>query len=253
MQNNNNRKNNQIIYGIRPVIEAIESHKDIDKIMLQKGAKGDNIKDLFYLIRQHNIPFQYVPAERLNRYTRGNHQGVVCFMSSVTYQSIYDILPTLYEEGKMPFLLLLDKVTDVRNVGAIARSAECAGVDAIIVPAKNSSQLNEDAVKTSAGALHKIPVCRHEKLQEVLAYLKESGIELVACTEKADDLFYNQAYSNPICVLMGNEYDGISEQYLALCDKKVKIPMVGTIESLNVSVATGIMLFEVLKNRLDSL
>jgi 23S rRNA (guanosine2251-2'-O)-methyltransferase len=247
---NNNQKNNQIIYGIRPVIEAIESHKDIDKIMLQKGAKGDNMKDLFYLIRQHNIPFQYVPAERLNRYTRGNHQGVVCFMSSVTYQSIYDILPTLYEEGKTPFLLLLDKVTDVRNVGAIARSAECAGVDAIIVPAKNSSQLNEDAVKTSAGALHKIPVCRHEKLQEVLVYLKESGIELVACTEKANDLFYDQKYPNPICVLMGNEYDGISEQYLELCDKKVKIPMVGTIESLNVSVATGIILFEVLKNRL---
>ena len=247
----NNKKNNQIIYGIRPVIEAIESHKDIDKIMLQKGAKGDNIKDLFYLIRQHNIPFQYVPAERLNRYTRGNHQGVVCFMSSVTYQSIYDILPTLYEEGKTPFLLLLDKVTDVRNVGAIARSAECAGVDAIIVPAKNSSQLNEDAVKTSAGALHKIPVCRHEKLQEVLVYLKESGIELVGCTEKANDLFYNQKYPNPVCVLMGNEYDGISEQYLALCDKKVKIPMVGTIESLNVSVATGIILFEVLKNRLE--
>lgn len=251
MQNNNNKKNNQIIYGIRPVIEAIESHKDIDKIMLQKGAKGDNIKDLFYLIRQHNIPFQYVPAERLNRYTRGNHQGVICFMSSVTYQSIYDILPTLYEEGKTPFLLLLDKITDVRNVGAIARSAECAGVNAIIVPAKNSSQLNEDAVKTSAGALHKIPVCRHEKLQEILVYLKESGIELVACTEKANNLFYDQKYPNPICVLMGNEYDGISEQYLALCDKEVKIPMVGTIESLNVSVATGIILFEVLKNRLE--
>ena len=250
MYTQNDRKNNQIIYGIHPVMEAIENNKDIDKIMFQKGAKGDNIKDLFYLIRQNNIPFQYVPTERLNRYTRGNHQGVVCFMSSVTYQSIYDILPTLYEDGKTPFLLLLDKVTDVRNVGAIARSAECAGVDAIIVPAKNSSQLNEDAVKTSAGALHTIPVCRHEKLHEVLTYLKESGIELVACTEKAKDLFYNQTYPNPVCVLMGNEYDGISEQYLALCDKEVKIPMVGTIESLNVSVATGIILFEILKNRL---
>ncbi|MDR0367513.1 MAG: 23S rRNA (guanosine(2251)-2'-O)-methyltransferase RlmB, partial [Bacteroidales bacterium] len=241
----NNKKNNPIIYGIRPVIEAIDSQKDIDKIMLQKGMHGDNFKELFQIIRQHNIPFQYVPAERLNRYTRGNHQGVVCFMSSVTYQSIYDILPTLYEEGKMPFLLLLDKITDVRNVGAIARSAECAGVDAIIVPAKNSSQLNEDAVKTSAGALHKIPVCRHEKLHEVLVYLKESGIELVACTEKANHLFYNQSYPNPVCVLMGNEYDGISEQYLALCDREVKIPMVGSIESLNVSVATGIILFEI--------
>jgi 23S rRNA (guanosine2251-2'-O)-methyltransferase len=243
-------KNNDIIYGIRPVIEAINSDKDIDKIMLQRGVNSDNFKELFHLVRQKNIPFQYVPIERLNRYTRGNHQGVVCFMSSVTYQSIYDILPTLYEDGKVPFLLVLDKITDVRNVGAIARSAECAGVDAMIVPAKNSSQLNEDAVKTSAGALHKIPVCRHEKLKDVLVYLKESGIELVACTEKAKHLFYQTTYANPVCVLMGNEYEGISPEYLALCDKEVKIPMVGSIESLNVSVATGIMLFEVLKNRI---
>jgi len=242
-------KNNNIIYGIRPVIEAINSDKDIDKIMLQKGAKGENFKELFHLVRQKNIPFQYVPIERLNRYTHGNHQGVVCFISSVTYQSIYDILPTLYEEGKTPFLLVLDRITDVRNIGAIARSAECAGVDAIIVPSKETAQLNEDAVKTSAGALHKIPVCRHDKLKEVLIYLKESGIELVACTEKAKSLFYETTYPNPICVLMGNEYEGISPEYLSLCDKEVKIPMLGTIESLNVSVATGIMLFEVVKNR----
>jgi 23S rRNA (guanosine2251-2'-O)-methyltransferase len=232
------------------VKEAIDNGKDIDKIIFQRGANGENFKELFHIVRQKNIPFQYVPIERLNRYTRGNHQGVVCFMSSVTYQNIYDILPTLYEEGKIPFLLVLDKITDVRNVGAIARSAECAGVDAIIVPAKNSSQLNEDAVKTSAGALHKIPVCRHEKLKEVLVYLKESGIELVACTEKAKSLFYETTYPNPVCVLMGNEYEGISPEYLTLCDKQVKIPMVGNIESLNVSVATGIILFEVLKNRI---
>ena len=242
-------KTNNIIYGIRPIMEAVSSDKDIDKVMFQKGANGDNFKELFHLVRQKNIPFQYVPAERLNRYTRGNHQGVVCFMSSVTYQSIYDILPTVYEAGQVPFLLVLDRITDVRNVGAIARSAECAGVNAIIVPAKNSSQLNEDAVKTSAGALHKIPVCRHEKLKEVLVYLKESGIELVACTEKAKNPFYENTYTNPVCVLMGNEYEGISPEYLALCDKEVRIPLVGTIESLNVSVATGIMLFEVLKNR----
>jgi 23S rRNA (guanosine2251-2'-O)-methyltransferase len=244
-------KNTEIIYGTRPVIEAINNDKDIDKIMLQRGAGGENFKELFHLVRQKNIPFQYVPIERLNRYTRGNHQGVVCFMSSVIYQSIYDILPTLYEEGKVPFLLVLDKITDVRNVGAIARSAECAGVDAIIVPAKNSSQLNEDAVKSSAGALHKIPVCRHDELKEVLVYLKESGIELVACTEKANQLFYENSYTNPVCVLMGNEYEGISPEYLALCDKEVKIPMVGSIESLNVSVATGIILFEVLKSRIN--
>jgi len=242
-------KPTNIIYGIRPVIEAINRDKEIDKVMLQRGASGDNFKELFHLVRQKNIPFQYVPIERLNRYTRGNHQGVVCFTSSVIYQSIYDILPSLYEEGKVPFLLVLDKITDVRNMGAIARSAECAGVDAIIIPSKDSAQLNEDAVKTSAGALHKIPVCRHDKLAEVLVYLKESGIELVACTEKAETLFYESNYTNPVCILMGNEYDGISPDYLTLCEKQVKIPLVGTIESLNVSVATGIMLFEVVKNR----
>ena len=245
-------KNSNIIYGIRPVMEAVNSDKDIDKVMLQKGAGGDNFKELFHLIRQRNIPFQYVPLERLNKYTRGNHQGVVCFTSSVVYQTIYDILPTLYETGKVPFLLALDRITDVRNMGAIARSAECAGVDAIIVPAKETAQLNEDAVKTSAGALHKIPVCRHDKFHEVLTYLKDSGIELVACTEKADDLYYQHTYSNPLCLVMGNEYEGISPEFLRLCDKQVKIQMLGEIESLNVSVATGIMLFEVVKNRLQS-
>jgi len=243
-------KNSNIIYGIRPVIEAINNDKEIDKAMLQRGAGGDNFKELFHLIRQKNIPFQYVPIERLTRYTRGNHQGVVCFTSSVTYQSIYDILPSLYEEGKVPFLLVLDKITDVRNMGAIARCAECAGVDAIIIPSKDSAQLNEDAVKTSAGALHKIPICRHDKLAEVLIYLKESGIGLLACTEKANSLFYENTYVDPVCILMGNEYDGISPEYLALCDKQVKIPLVGTIKSLNVSVATGIMLFEVVKSRM---
>jgi 23S rRNA (guanosine2251-2'-O)-methyltransferase len=242
-------KNTNLIYGIRPVIEAINNDKEIDKIMLQKGAKGYNFKELFHLIRQRNIPFQYVPSERLNRYTRGNHQGVVCFTSSITYQSIYDILPALYEEGKTPFLLALDRITDVRNMGAIARSAECAGVDAIIVPSKDIAQLNEDAVKTSAGALHKIPICRHDKFHEILIYLKESGIELVACTEKAEDLFYQHSYPNPVCVLIGNESEGIAPQFLSLCDKKVRIPMFGSIESLNVSVATGIMFFEVVKNR----
>jgi len=242
-------KNNNLIYGIRPVIEAINNDKEIEKIMLQKGASGENFKELFHLIRYRNIPFQYVPSERLNRYTRGNHQGVVCFTSSITYQSIYDILPALYEAGKTPFLLALDRITDVRNMGAIARSAECAGVDAIIVPAKDTAQLNEDAVKTSAGSLHKIPICRHDKFNEILIYLKESGIELVACTEKANDLFYQHSYPNPVCVLIGNEYEGIAPQLLSLCDKKVRIPMQGSIESLNVSVATGIMLFEVVKNK----
>jgi 23S rRNA (guanosine2251-2'-O)-methyltransferase len=247
-----NTKKNNLIYGIRPVIEAINNNKEIEKIMLQKGAGGEHFRELFHLVRQRSIPFQYVPVERLKRYTGGNHQGVVCFMSSIVYQSIYDILPVLYESGKTPFLLALDKITDVRNMGAIARSAECAGVDAIILPLKGSSQLNEDAIKTSAGALHKIPVCRHDKFHEVLTYLKESGVELIACMEKANDTLYQHDYSSPVCILMGSESDGISDQYLSLCEKKVRIPMMGSIESLNVSVAAGIMLFEVLKRRLKN-
>ena len=244
------KQNNNIIYGIRPVMEAIAEGKDIDKILLQKGASSEIFKELFRTIREHDIPFQYVPAVRLDKYTRGNHQGVVCFTSTVVYQSIFDILPTLYEDGKVPFLLMLDKITDVRNMGAIARSAECAGVDAIIIPDKNTSQLNEDAVKTSAGALHKIPVCRHNSLIEVAEYLQQSGVVMEACTEKASDVYYQHSFDNPLCIVMGNEYEGISDDLLNMCQQKIKIPMVGTIESLNVSVAAGIVLFEVLRQRL---
>ncbi len=244
------QKNDNLIYGIRPVMEAINENKDIDKILLQKGAHSDMFRELFQLVREHNIPFQYVPVERLNRFTGGNHQGVVCFMSSVEYQSIYDIIPTIYEDGKVPFLLFLDKITDVRNMGAIARSAECAGVQAIIVPTKNTAQLNEDAVKTSSGALHKIPVCRHDSPKEVLTYIKQCGINLIGCTEKANKTYFEQDFNVPVCIVMGNEGEGISPEIQSLCDKNVRIPMLGTVESLNVSVATGIILFEVVKQRL---
>ena len=174
-----------ITYGMRPVAEAIESGKTIDKVLFQKGLSGPLFKDLFIRVRENKIPFQYVPAEKLNRLTRGNHQGVVAFMSAIEYSDIFDIVPTLYEQGKTPFLLILDKITDVRNIGAIARSAECAGVDAIILPLKGGAQLNEDAVKSSAGALHKVPICRHSNLVEVIEFLQDSGIEVVGVTEKA--------------------------------------------------------------------
>lgn len=246
-ENNKNKKH--LIYGIRPVMEAITSGKEIDKIILQRGLSGDLFKELFYLIRQRNIPFQYVPVERLNRYTKGNHQGVVCLMSMIEYQSIFDILPTLYEEGKMPFVLILDGLTDVRNIGSIARSAECAGVHAIIIPAKHTAQINEDAIKTSAGALHQIPVCRHDNLIEIIEYLQQSGVNIVACTEKADQAYYEHDFNGPTCLVMGNEYEGISDNVLNTCSQKVKIPMVGTIESLNVSVAAGVVMFEILRQR----
>ncbi|MBO4581013.1 MAG: 23S rRNA (guanosine(2251)-2'-O)-methyltransferase RlmB [Bacteroidales bacterium] len=246
-EHNKNKKH--LIYGIRPVMEAIAGGKEIDKIILQRGLSGDLFKELFHLIRQQNIPFQYVPVERLNRYTKGNHQGVVCLMSMIIYQSIFDIIPTLYEEGKMPFILILDSLTDVRNIGSIARSAECAGVHAIIIPAKHTAQINEDAIKTSAGALHQIPVCRHDNLAEIIDYLQQSGVNVVACTEKAGQIYYEHDFNGPTCLVMGNEYEGISGDILNKCSQKVKIPMTGTIESLNVSVAAGVIMFEILRQR----
>lgn len=239
-----------IIYGLRPVMEAIESDKTIDKVLLQRGLQGDLFKELFYQVRQHKIPFQYVPAEKLNKFTRGNHQGVVAFVSAIEYQSIFDIVPQIYEEGRVPFLLMLDKITDVRNIGAIARSAECSGVDAIILPLKGGAQLNEDAVKSSAGALNKIPICRHSNLVEVINFLKDSGIEVIAVTEKASHFHFQKDMTGPICLIMGNEYEGIAWDYQRICNDAINIPMVGTIKSLNVSVATGIVLFEAVKQRL---
>lgn len=239
-----------IIYGIRPVLEAIESQKTIDKILIQKGLKGDLFKDFFYIVRQNKIPFQYVPIEKLNRMVKGNHQGVVAFISAIEYQSIFDVLPGIFETGKPPFILILDKITDVRNIGAIARSAECAGVNAIVLPLKGGAQLNEDAVKSSCGALFKIPICRHSNLVEVIRYLKDSGIEVIGVTEKAKHFHYQKSYTDPIAFIMGNEYEGIAWDYLRECNDSVQIPMVGTIDSLNVSVATGIILFEVVKQRI---
>jgi 23S rRNA (guanosine2251-2'-O)-methyltransferase len=239
------------IYGFRPILEAIESEKTIDKVLIQKGLQGDLFKDFFIKVRHHKIPFQYVPAEKLNKITRGNHQGVIAFLSEIEYQSIFDIVPAIFEAGRNPFIVILDKITDVRNIGAIARSAECAGVDAIVLPLKGGAQLNEDAVKTSSGALLKLPVCRHSKLVEVIKFLKDSGIEVVGVYERAEKNYFNKNLSHPVCIIMGNEYEGSAWDYLRECDDSIKIPMVGTIDSLNVSVATGIVLFEVVKQRIS--
>ena len=242
-----------IIYGFRPILEAMNSDKTIDKVLIQKGLGGDLFRETFYQIRQHKIPFQYVPQEKLNKISRNNHQGIIAFMSAIEYQSIFDILPTIFEQGKVPFILILDKITDVRNIGAISRSAECAGVDAIVIPLKGGAQLNEDAVKSSCGALHKIPICRHSNLVDVINFLKESGLELIAVTEKANHPFYEKNYTAPIALILGNEYEGIAWDYLRECNDSVQIPMVGSIKSLNVSVATGIILFEVVKQRLATI
>lgn len=238
-----------LIFGIRAVIEAIQAGKEIDKVLIKKGLTGDLFKELFDLIRINNVPFQYVPIEKLNRISRKNHQGVLAFVMPIALQRIEDIIPTLYEEGKIPFVLILDQVTDVRNFGAIVRSAECAGINAIIIPDKSSARINADAVKTSAGALHIVPVCRHRSLKEAVTFLKNSGLKLVAATEKAINIYTNCNLLGPIAIIMGSEDTGIDPRLLALADEQVKIPLLGKIESLNVSVAAGLLAYEVVRQR----
>ena len=240
----------EMIFGVRAVIEAIQAGKDVDKILVKKDIQSDLSKELFAVLKGTHIPVQRVPVERINRITRKNHQGVVAYLSAVTYQKAEDIVPTLFEQGKNPFFIMLDGVTDVRNFGAIARTCECAAVDAIIIPSKNSVSVNADAVKTSAGALHTLPVCRELNLTSTLRYLKECGFRIVAATEKGDYDYTKADYTGPICIIMGAEDKGVSYDNLALCDEWVKIPMLGSIESLNVSVAAGILIYEAVKQRI---
>ena len=196
-----------VIYGIRPVIEAIRAGKEVDKILIQNGLKSENLHELRELIKDQIIPYQYVPVEKLNRVTSKNHQGVIGYISEVEYQQIENVLPMVYEQGKDPLILILDRITDVRNIGAIARTAECAGVDAIVIPLNGSAKLNGDAVKTSCGALLKIPVCRCANLKDIIDYLKNSGLQIVACTEKTETLYTKVSYTGPIAIVMGSEED----------------------------------------------
>jgi 23S rRNA (guanosine2251-2'-O)-methyltransferase len=242
-------KRENFIYGLRPVVEAIKAGKEFEKVLLQNGLKGETFRELFTLIRQVELPYQFVPVEKLNRLTHQNHQGAIGYLSEVTYQKIEDLVPFAFEQGKQPVFLILDRITDVRNLGAIARTAECAGADGLILPARGSAQINSDAVKTSAGAIYKIPVVRSQNLKETIQYLKNSGLNIVAATEKAT-LNYTQArLTEPIAIIMGSEGEGVSPEYLKLTDQQVRIPLLGEIESLNVSVASGIILFEILRQR----
>ena len=242
-------KDEQMIYGIRPVMEAINAGKEIEKIFITRGARGDLMQELKQVMRNHKILYTEVPVEKINRFTRKNHQDVVCLLSQVSYQSIEDIIPAVFEKGEVPLILILDRITDVRNFGAIARTAECAGVHAIVIPLKGSGQINADAVKTSAGALNIIPVCREVNLRYTISFLKESGLQIIAATEKTDEWFYKANYTAPTAIIMGSEEDGISTDLLKLADKKIKIPLLGTIQSLNVSVACGVVLFEAIRQR----
>ncbi len=238
-----------MIFGIRAVIEAVEAGKEIDKVLVKRELQGGLFKELSTVLSAHNIPIQKVPLERINRITRKNHQGVVAFLSAITYERIEDIIPFLYEQGKNPFILVLDGLTDVRNFGAIARTCEVAGVDAIVIPARGSVTVNADAVKTSAGALLKIPVCKENNLTEAIQFLKNSGVKVIAATEHASQFYTEVDYTGPVAIVMGSEDVGVSNENIRICDNLVKIPQFGTIESLNVSVAAGVLIYEVIRQK----
>ncbi|MDR2843968.1 MAG: 23S rRNA (guanosine(2251)-2'-O)-methyltransferase RlmB [Candidatus Symbiothrix sp.] len=243
-------KETEMIFGTRAVIEAVQAGKEVDKILMRRDLQNDLSHELFNIVKETNIPIQRVPQEKLDRLTRKNHQGVIAFISAVTYQKLEDMVPFLYEEGKNPLILLLDGVTDVRNFGAIARTCECAGVDAIVIPARNSVSVNADAVKTSAGALLSLPVCKEASITEAIRFLKNCGYKVVAATEKADQSYIEANYTVPTALVMGSEDLGIALENLRICDEMVKIPIVGNIASLNVSAAAAVLMYEVVRQRL---
>ena len=241
----------QVVIGIRAVIEAIESGKQVDKVLMKKDLGGELARELLRVPRDYNLPVQRVPVERINKVTRKNHQGVIAFMAAVDYYHVDDIVPALYDEGINPLVVVLDGVTDVRNFGAIARTCECAGVNCIVIPERNSVSVNADAVKTSAGALNYLPVCRERNLVKAVQYLRDSGFKVMGASEKTDLNYTKADFTGPVAIVLGAEDTGISTDVLKLCDTLVAIPEFGQINSLNVSVAGGIMIYEVVRQRLN--
>ncbi len=240
----------ECIFGIRAVIEAIQQEKEIDKVMLKQGIRGELFQQLFNLIRENHIPFQYVPEDVFKPFADRNHQGVLAEVSPVPYQDLNEVLEAVAATGKVPFILILDRVTDVRNFGAIVRSAECAGADAVVIPNKNSAKISSDALKTSAGALYHIPVCRVQNLKRIVRDLKfQRGICVYAASEKAEKYYTEVDMTLPTAIIMGSEDKGIDEDLLSIVTGQIKIPQKGQIESLNVSAAAAVILFEVVRQR----
>ena len=239
-----------LIFGTRAVIEALNAGRDVEKILIQKGLSNELYNQLRQALRGQTVPLQFVPPEKLRRLTDKNHQGVIAFLTQINYYQTEDLLQQVFEQGRTPLVLVLDRVTDVRNFGAIARTAECAGVDFIIIPSRGAAQINGGAIKTSAGALHRIKVCREDNLKNTLELLKESGLAIIACHEKTEKQIYDVNFNQPCAIIMGSEENGISSEYIKRSNEQVKIPMPGQIASLNVSVASGIVLFEAVKQRL---
>ena len=242
-------ENQDFLFGLRPIIEAIRSGKEMDKVLIKKGLVGELYHELMGLVRGAGIPYQVVPLEKLNRITRKNHQGVVGFVSLISYSPIDEVVQRAFEAGESPLVLILDGITDVRNFGAIARSAEVAGVHALVIPEKGGAQINADAVKTSAGALMTLPVCRVRNLGDTAKDLQRSGLRIAGASEKAEKLYNEADLSGPLAIVMGSEDTGISIEILKYCDELIKIPQHGKIESLNVSAAAAVLIFEAEKQR----
>jgi 23S rRNA (guanosine2251-2'-O)-methyltransferase len=242
--------NKEVVFGIRAVIETIKAGNEIDKLLIQRELGNSSLMaELLQVAHEHNVHITRVPIEKLDRITRKNHQGAICFISAIRYAALHNVLSGIFEKGETPLLVILDRITDVRNFGAIARSAECAGVHALIIPARGAAQITSDAIKTSSGALNFLPVCREENLKDTITYLQQSGVLVVACTEKAELHIYDIDLSGPTAIIMGSEEDGISQDFIKKADQLARIPVVGNIASLNVSVASGVVIYETVRQR----
>lgn len=238
-----------MIYGTRAVIEAITAGREIEKVYIQSGLNNDLIKELITTAKSREVPYTFIPQQKLNRLSAKNHQGVICILSAVQYVPLENLIDKAYSEGRTPFFIILDRVTDVRNFGAIARTAECAGLDGIIVPEKGNAPVTADAIKTSAGALNHVAVCRVRDLTKTMTLLQENGIQVVACTEKAVKTLYETDLNMPTALVLGSEEDGVSDGLIRKADALAKIPMKGKVASLNVSVAAGIAIYEVVRQQ----
>jgi 23S rRNA (guanosine2251-2'-O)-methyltransferase len=243
------QKETDCIFGLRAVIEAIKAGKQIDRLLIRQGLQGALYHELMTEVKTHNIAYQIVPVERIELVTRKNHQGVLAWLSVIEYQYISNLLPMIYEKGEDPLIIALDGVSDVRNFGAIVRTADCLGAHAIVIPEKGSARITADAIKTSAGALHSFPVCREKSIVRAIEYLKESGLKVICASETSGEIAFKTPLAGPSVLIMGSEEKGISRELIALSDHQVSIPMTGTIGSLNVSVAAGILLFEIVRQR----
>ena len=240
---------NTQIFGIRAIIEAINANESIDKVFLQKGLRGDLFQELESLLNRRSINKSYVPVEKLNRLSSKNHQGAVAQISPIEFHDLETLVMSVIESGKVPLFLLLDQLSDVRNFGAIIRTAECTGVDGIIIQKKGGAPVNGDTIKTSAGAVFKVPLCKVDHIKDAMFYLQASGIKVIAATEKTDQTIYDVTFNDPCAIIMGSEGRGINPSVLKLVDDKAKLPLLGDIESLNVSVACGVFLYEVVRQR----